>query len=52
MRFLWLIPVALVHRAAVNLGSLADRANRIRSLSRTSRVEVDAYDDFMKRIGL
>ena len=48
----WLIPVALVHRAAVNLGSLSDRANRIRSLSRTRPEEVDAYDDFMKRIGL
>ena len=48
----WLIPVALVHRAAVNIRSLADRANRIHAISRTSREDVDTYDDFMKRIGL
>ena len=48
----WLIPVALVHRAAVNVRSLADRANRIHAISRTTREDVDTYDDFMKRIGL
>lgn len=48
----WLIPVALVHRAAVNLTNLTDRTDRIRSIASTDRAQVDAYDDFMTRIGL
>ena len=48
----WLIPVALVHRAAVNVKNLTARTNAIRSIAATSREDVDAYDDFMNRIGL
>ena len=48
----WLIPVALVHRAAVNLKNLTARTRAIRSIAATSREDVDAYDDFMTRIGL
>ena len=48
----WLIPVALVHRAAVNVKNLTARTNAIRSIAATSREDVDAYDDFMTRIGL
>lgn len=48
----WLIPVALVHRAAVNVRNLADRAGLIRSIAKADRKAVDIYDDFMTRIGL
>lgn len=48
----WLIPAALVHRAAVNLKNLSARTDSIRSIAATSREDVDAYDDFMTRIGL
>lgn len=48
----WLIPLALVHRAAVNARSIADRARQIRTIARTDRADMDAYDDFMTRIGL
>ena len=48
----WLIPVALVHRAAVNMKNLTARTNAIRSIAAASREDVDAYDDFMTRIGL
>ena len=48
----WLIPVALVHRAAVNVKNLTARTNAIRSIAAASREDVDAYDDFMTRIGL
>ena len=48
----WLIPVALLHRAAVNLKNLTARTNAIRSIAAASREDVDAYDDFMTRIGL
>ena len=48
----WLIPVALVHRAAVNLKNLTARTRAIRSIAAASREDVDAYDDFMTRIGL
>lgn len=48
----WLIPVALVHRAAVNVKSIATRTDQIRSIARTDREAVDEYDDFMNRIGL
>lgn len=48
----WLIPVALIHRAAVNAKSIADRTHQIRSIAQTDRQSVDAYDDFMNRIGL
>ena len=48
----WLIPVALLHRAAVNVKNLTARTNAIRSIAAASREDVDAYDDFMTRIGL
>lgn len=48
----WLIPVALVHRAAVNLKHLGARTKLVRSIAQTDRGAVDAYDDFMNRIGL
>ena len=48
----WLIPVALVHRAAVNVKNLTARTRAIRSIAAASREDVDAYDDFMTRIGL
>lgn len=48
----WLIPVALVHRAAVNLTRIPDRTGQIRSIAAADRAEVDAYDEFMNRIGL
>ena len=48
----WLIPVALLHRAAVNLKNLTARTRAIRSIAAASREDVDAYDDFMTRIGL
>lgn len=48
----WMIPVALVHRAAVNVRSITARTSEIRSIARTDREAVDAYDDFMNRIGL
>lgn len=48
----WLIPVALVHRATVNLKNLGSRTEQIRSITRTDRETVDAYDQFMTSIGL
>ena len=48
----WLIPAALVHRAAVNLQNLTARTKNIRSIAATRREDVDAYDDFMNQIGL
>ena len=48
----WLIPAALLHRAAVNLKNLTARTDSIRSIAAASREDVDAYDDFMTRIGL
>ena len=48
----WLIPAALVHRAAVNLKNLSARTDSIRSIAAASRQDVDAYADFMTRIGL
>ena len=48
----WLIPAALVHRAAVNLKNLSARAKTIRTIAGTDRETVDAYDEFMNRIGL
>ena len=48
----WLIPAALVHRAAVNLQNLTARTKSIRSIAATRREDVDAYDDFMNQIGL
>ena len=48
----WLIPAALVHRAAVNLKNLGDRTNRIRTIAKIDRESVDAYDAFMTSIGL
>ena len=48
----WLIPAALVHRAAVNLQNLTARTKNIRSIAATRREDVDAYDDFMNEIGL
>jgi len=48
----WLIPVALLHRAAVNAKSITQRTAQIRTIARTDRETVDAYDDFMNRIGL
>ena len=48
----WLIPAALVHRAAVNLQNLTARTKSIRSIAATRREDVDAYDDFMNEIGL
>ena len=48
----WLIPAALVHRAAVNLKNLSARTDSIRSIAAASREDVDAYADFMTRIGL
>lgn len=48
----WLIPAALVHRAAVNLKNLGDRTERIRTIAKTDRESVDAYDAFMTSIGL
>ena len=48
----WLIPAALVHRAAVNLKNISNRTNQIRTIAETDREAVDAYDDFMTRIGL
>lgn len=48
----WLIPLALIHRSAVNLKHFADRAHRIRSIAKTDREAVDEYDRFMTSIGL
>ena len=48
----WLIPAALVHRAAVNLKNLSARTRSIQAIAGTRREDVDAYDDFMSRIGL
>ena len=48
----WLIPAALVHRAAVNLHNLTARTKNIRNIAATKREDVDAYDDFMNEIGL
>lgn len=48
----WLIPAALVHRAVVNVKNLTSRAKLLRSIARTAREEVDAYDAFMTSIGL
>ena len=48
----WLIPAALVHRAAVNLKNLSARTRTIRTIARTDREQVDTYDEFMNRIGL
>ena len=48
----WLIPAALVHRAAVNLKNLSARTKTIRTIARTDREQVDTYDEFMNRIGL
>ena len=48
----WLIPAALLHRAAVNLKNLPARSKTIRTIAVTDRTTVNAYDDFMNRIGL
>ena len=48
----WLIPAALLHRAAVNLKNLPARSKTIRTIAGTDRATVNAYDDFMNRIGL
>ena len=48
----WLIPAALLHRAAVNLKNLPARSKTIRTIAVTDRATVNAYDDFMNRIGL
>lgn len=48
----WLIPAALLHRAAVNLKNLPARTKTIRTIAGTDRATVNAYDDFMNRIGL
>lgn len=48
----WLMPAAYLHRAAVNLAAIPGRAKQIRAIAETDRQSVDAYDDFMKRIGL
>lgn len=48
----WLIPAALVHRAAANIKNLSDRTRRIRTIANTDRESVDVYDDFMTSIGL
>ena len=48
----WLIPAALLHRAAVNLKNLPARSKTIRTIAVTDRDSVNAYDDFMNRIGL
>lgn len=48
----WLIPAALLHRAAVNLKNLPARSKTIRTIAETDRATVNAYDDFMNRIGL
>lgn len=48
----WLIPAALVHRAAVNIRNLAARTDQLRSIAKTDRESVDAYDAFMTSIGL
>jgi hypothetical protein len=48
----WLIPAALLHRAAVNLKNLPARSKTIRTIAATDRATVNAYDDFMNRIGL
>lgn len=48
----WLMPVALLHRAAVNLANIPGRAKQLRAIAETDRESVDAYDDFMTRIGL
>ena len=48
----WLIPAALLHRAAVNLKNLPARSKTIRTLAGTDRATVNASDDFMTRIGL
>ena len=48
----WLIPAALLHRAAVNLKNLPARTRTIRTIAVTDRASVNAYDDFMNRIGL
>lgn len=48
----WLIPAALLHRAAVNLKNLPARTRTIRTIAGTDRDAVNTYDDFMNRIGL
>lgn len=48
----WLIPAALLHRAAVNLKNLPARSKTIRTIAVTDRDSVNAYDNFMNRIGL
>ena len=48
----WLIPVALLHRAAVNVKHIASRTREIQSIARTDQAQVDAYDAFMNSIGL
>lgn len=48
----WLIPVALIHRAAVNAKTITQRTAQIRTIARTGQEAVNAYDDFMNRIGL
>lgn len=48
----WLIPAALLHRAALNLKNLPARTKTIRTIAGTDRDSVNAYDDFMNQIGL
>lgn len=48
----WLIPAALLHRAAVNLKNLGARTRLVQSIARADRETVDEYDAFMRSIGL